>query len=406
MLYRYEAVDEAGRLSAGTTEAGSSADAKASLREQGLLAVDLVPAKPEAPARGPSLGGSWIGLSGRRLDLLTQATRHLALLLRAGVALGQGLGVLAGQIQDKCFKETIEDLASRVRDGADFDAALAAHPRWFPVLFVQVVRAGLQAGELPRVLGEVAAYYQRQKKIRDRVVSALTYPALMGLVGVMILSFLLAFVVPKVAEVLLEQKKSLPWPTELLLWASGLVTEHGWFLLPALGLLLIGAARYLSTERGGRFRDRLLLGLPGLGDLARKQHVARWAATMGTLVASGVPVAQALSVVRGAVGSPLLADDLGRVEREVMEGASLSEALKRSTVLPPAIGFVAGVGEETGELSKVLQEIAESYIEEVEIAAGRLTELLNPILIVVLGVVVGFIVAAILLPITDFSQVQ
>jgi general secretion pathway protein F len=268
-----------------------------------------------------------------------------------------------------------------------------------------VVGAGVQAGELPKVLVELAAYYTRQKKLRDRVVSALTYPALMCLVGALVLVFLLTFVVPKVTTVLLEQKRALPWPTEVLLWVSGAITEYWWGLLPAVVVAGFVTLRFFSTERGRRLRDRLLLHIPVLGDLFRKQIVARWAGTMSTLLTSGIPVAQALTVVKGAVGSAALADDIGRIEREVTEGSSLSEALKRSRVLPAAVGFVAGVGEESGDLNLVLREVGDSYNDEVDVAAGRLTDLLNPVLIVFLGIVVGFIVAAILLPITDFSNI-
>jgi len=172
-------------------------------------------------------------------------------------------------------------------------------------------------------------------------------------------------------------------------------------------LLLAGlAGRAFSTEKGRRMGDRLVLAVPVLGDLCRKQAVARWAGTMSTLLGSGLPVDRSLAIVRGAVGNAALAEDIARVEREVREGASLSDALRRSAILPPTVSFAAGVGEESGELQEVLREIAAGYDEEVQLAATRLTELLNPVLIVFLGIVVGFIVAAILLPITDFSHIQ
>jgi general secretion pathway protein F len=387
----------------GTAEAGSPADARALLRDRGLTAYRVEEAKPEGK-RADNV--SWLNLSGRRLDLLTQSTRQLALLLRAGVPLGQALGVLAGQMEDKPFRQTMEHVASRVKEGEEFDGVLGEHPRYFPELYLHVVRAGVQAGELPKVLVELAAYYARQKKIRDRVVSALTYPALMGLVGVLVLGFLLTFVVPKVTAVLLEQQRALPWPTEVLLAVSGAVTQYGWVILPGITLLLLAALRLLATKKGRRFRDRYLLKIPVLGDLFRKQAVARWAGTMGTLLTSGLPVDRALAVVRGAVGNMALADDIARIEKEVVEGARFSDALRRSQALPTTVSFMAGVGEEAGELPEVLREIAESYNDEVEVAATRLTDLLNPVLIVFLGLIVGFIVAAILLPITDFSNVQ
>jgi len=401
MLYRYEAVDDAGKPSTGTMEAGSPADARAALRDKGLLPFDVAPVRAEK-----SKGGAWLRLSGRRLDLLARMTRHLALMLRTGLPMNQAFEALLTQIEDRGFREALEEARSRVREGRDVAEALAAHPRWFPELYVHVVRAGVQAGELPKVLVELATYYARQKKLRDRVVSALTYPAMMCLVGAFVLTFLLAFVVPKVTSILLEQEKALPWPTEMLLFVSGALSAGWWWMLPTALLGFVVAAKALSTGRGRRFRDGAILRLPILGDLFRKQAVARWSATMSTLVASGIPLAQALAVVRGAAGNAVLEEDVARLEREVVEGRSFSEALKRSRVLPASVGFVAGVGEESGDLAEVFREVADTYDDEVDVASTRLTDLLNPILIVLLGLVVGFIVAAILLPITDFSQVN
>lgn len=406
MLYRYHAVDAGGKPATGTTEAGSPADARAALREQGITAYELREATPEKAPRAGGRGVSWLNLSGRRLDLLTHSTRHLALLLKAGVPLGQAVGALAGQTEDRRFREALEHVSSRVKEGMEFHQALSMHPAYFPELYRQVARAGVQAGELPKVLVELGAYYSRQKKIRDRVVSAITYPMLMCGVGVLVLVFLLTFVVPKVTAVLLEQERALPWPTLVLLGVSGWFSQYWWIALPVTFAGILAAFRGLSTERGRRLTDWLMLTVPVLGDLFRKQAVARWAGTMSTLLSSGLPVDRSLSVVRGAVGNVLLAEEVGRLEREVMEGARLSDAMRRSTVLPPTVSFIAAIGEESGELHEVLREIADSYNEEVEIAAGRLTDLLNPVLIVVLGVAVGFIVAAILLPITDFSNIH
>jgi general secretion pathway protein F len=408
MLFRYEALGLDGKPVRGTHEAGSPLEARTLLRDRGMFAYRLEEALP-GPARvqtSEKRTVSWLNLSGRRLELLTQSTRHLALLLRTGLPLAQALLVLSEQVEDERFREVLCDVASRVKEGRAFDEALQGHPKYFPGLYVHVARAGIQAGELPKVLVELAAYYVRQKKLRDRVVSALTYPALMCLVGLLVLVFLLTFVVPKVTNILLEQKRALPWPTEVLLAVSSAVTEGWWFLLPGGLAFLYILGKLLSTGPGRRVRDRVILKLPVLGDLFRKQAVARWAGTMSTLLASGIPVSQALSVVRGAVGNTALADDVGRLEKEVEEGSSLSESLKRSAILPRSVGFVAGVGEESGELDLVLREVAESYNEEVEVVSGRLTELLNPILIVFLGLIVGFIVASILLPITDFSKIR
>ncbi len=400
MIYKYEAIDETGKAATGTAEAPSLAEARAQLRSRGLLPVEM--AEVDAPEKPRAKGVSWLSLSGHRLDLLARMTRHWALLLRTGLPMADALAALGPQVEDEKFRAVLEELRVKVREGVDVADALAAQPRWFPDLFTHIVRAGVQAGELPKVLVELGVYYTKQKRIRDRVVSALTYPALMCTVGVLVLVFLLSFVVPKVTAILLEQEKALPWPTEVLLAVSGALSKSWWWLVPGFAISVWAGARLVSR----RLRDRLLLRVPVLGNLLRKQATARWAGTMSTLLRSGIPVAQALAVVRGSAGNAALEEDVARLEKEVLDGASLSEALKRSRVLPTSVGYIAAVGEESGELAEVFREVADTYDDEVEVASTRLTDLLNPIIIVFLGLVVGFIVAAILLPITDFSNLN
>ncbi len=405
-LYRYEALDAGGKTVRGTMDAGTPAEARASLRDRGLHAKQLETAiAPPAKSKGAqSAFPTWRSFSGRRLDLLSEFSRHMSMLLKTGLPLAQSLSVLSEQVEDKKFQEVLEDLAVRVREGASLDEAMAVHSGYFPELAVCVVRAGAASGSLPQILNELSAYYLRQKRLRDKVVSALTYPALMCAIGAVVLICLMTFVVPKVTAVLLEQKRALPWPTELLLFISDSIQNWWWAILgvTALGFIVIRAL--LRTETGARGYDRLLLSIPILGNLFRKQAVARWADTMANMLSSGIAVAQALAVVRNAVGNRVLSQEVMKLEQAVVDGRDLSEALKESTAMPRSIGFVVGVGEESGELDKVLKDVAESYNEEVEVISSRLTELINPVLIVFLGLAVGFIVAAILLPITDFSQ--
>jgi len=409
-LYRYEALNGLGKSIRGTLDAGTPAEARASLRDKGLHATKLehaiasIASKNEANGAAQSI--NWARLSGHRLDLLAGFSRHLALLLKAGLPLAQSLSVLTEQIEDHRFREIIQDLTVRVKEGASLDEALAVHPKYFPDLYICISRAGAASGNLATLLTELASYYTRQKKLRDRIVSALTYPALMSTIGLSVLVFLMAFVVPKVTAVLLEQKRALPWPTQALLATSNFIQDWWWALIAASTILAWVMSIVLRSESGKRAFDRLLLWLPVIGDLFRKQAVARWADTMSNLLQSGIPVAQSLSVVKGALGNRVLADDVEALEKAIIEGKDLSAALKGSKALPQSIAFAVGVGEESGELARVLRDVAQSYNEEVELVSGRLTDLVNPVLIVFLGLLVGFIVAAILLPITDFSNVQ
>lgn len=407
-LYRYEALDAGGQTLRGSLDAGTPAEARAALRAKGCHTTHLAPALVSA-ADGKSSAGNgnpWRTLNGRTLDQLSAFSRQLALLLKAGVPLAQSLAVLSEQIEDRRFCEVIKDLAVRVREGASLDEAMAVHPGYFPEIYICVARAGAASGSLPYLLSALSGYYTRQKRMHDRVVSALTYPAIMCFIGLLVLTLLLAYVVPKVTAVLLEQKRALPWPTEVLLSVSGLIQNWWWAMLLGLGLAVWIASVIWRSEWGRLSVDRMLLRLPVVGDIYCKQAVARFADTMSNLLSSGIPVAQALAIVRGVLGNRLLAEDVKRLEKAVVEGRDLSEAVKDSHAIPKSIGFVIGVGEESGELSKVLRDVADSFNTEVDLVAGRLTDLVNPVMIVFLGGVVFFIVVAILLPITDLSQIQ
>ncbi len=416
-LYRYEALSADGKKVRGTTNADTAVEARASLRTKGLETVRLEAAAIRAARQaqielhaGATLtaqsGSDWRYWGGKRLDQLATFSRHLAMLLRTGLPLAQALAVLSEQFEDVRFREVIQDLAIRVKEGSSLDQAMQSHPRYFPPLFLCMSRAGAASGSLAHVLSKVAAYYGRQKKLWDQLVSAVTYPILMSLVGIAVLIFLMAFVVPKVTGVLLEQNRVLPWPTEVLLAVSGFL--QGWWWAVLLGLLLMAIVMrgLMRTDAGRMLFDRMLLRIPFFGNLIRKQAVARWADTMSNLLISGIPVAEALKTVRGALGNLALAKEVGRMECAILEGKDLSEALKVSPHFPKALGFVVGVGEEAGELPQVLDEVASGYNEEVTVQSGRVADALTPVLIVFLGIVVGFIVAAILLPITDFSQIQ
>jgi general secretion pathway protein F len=407
-LFRYEALDAAGKIVAGTMDSGTPAQTRGLLRDQGLLATCVVSLNVDRPDNGVASQArkTFRQLVGKRLDTLSAFSRHLALLLKSGVALAQALNVLAEQSEDDEFRVILQDLTIRVREGATFDDALVAHPAAFPDLYVCVARAGAASGNLPHLLTEIASYYTRQKKLRDRVISAVMYPVLMSAIGFFVVGFLIAYVVPKVTAVLLEQQRVLPWPTELLLFISN-IAQNQWHVIIGAAVMAMIVLNLLLKKCAIRMAvDKAMLRVPILGDLIVKQSVARWADTMSNLLASGIPVAQALQIIRGSIGNRFLEAEIAGLERQILDGRDLSDALRASRILPKSLSFVVGVGEESGELPRVLKELAEGFNQEVEIVSERLTDVMNPILIVILGSIVGFIVAAILLPITDFSQIQ
>lgn len=406
-FYRYEALDASGVIIRGTMDAGTPAEARAALRERGFHTRNLEPAVAVTTAKPKeSTGALTWDFTGRRLKLLSEFSRHLAMLLKSGLPLAQSLAVLSDQIENQSFKEVVQDVSTRIRDGASLDEALSAHPRDFPEFYICIARSGAASGNLAHVLANVATYYTRQRALRDKVISALLYPFIMAIVGFIVIVFLMAFVVPRVTAVLIEQRRALPWPTEVLLATSNFVVNWWWVVLAAAVLLALLFRRLAVVPAVQAYLDRLLLTLPIVGNIKKKQAVARWSDTMSNLLASGIPVLQALSVVKNVLDNRVLRNEVETLESAVLNGEDLSAALKSSKYLPRSLGFVVAVGEESGDLPRVLHELAQSYNEEVEITSGRLTEIVNPVMIVFLGLIVGFIVAAILLPITDFSQVQ
>lgn len=333
-------------------------------------------------------------------------TRQVATLLRAGMPLVRGLDTLVRQERNPRLREVMGNLAADLRAGRAFSEALARHPRLFSRLFVNMVRAGEAGGALEAVLDRLARFQEKSLKLRGKVSAALTYPlCVMGLAGG-ILAGLLGFVVPRFRQIFTDLLRGAPLPalTRAVVAASDVVRGH-LLVVGTAGVAAVFLARWLRrTEAGARLWDRLVLKLPLAGDLLLKSLVAQMARTLGTLLASGVPILTALAITRDTCGNRRVADAIGCVHERVREGEPVAAPLERTGVFPGMVAGLVDVGEHTGELPQMLSRIADIYEDEVDNAVAGLGSLLEPVLIVALAGMVGTIVVALFLPIIRVVQ--
>jgi type IV pilus assembly protein PilC len=331
---------------------------------------------------------------------LTAFTRQLATLIDAGLPLLRGLDVLRKQEKNAVLKQTLVQLSEAVEGGSTFSEALAQHPKIFTRLYVNMVRAGEAGGVLDVTLMRLADFQEKAQKIKNKVVSAMVYPSVVILVATTILIFLMVVIVPKFQEIFrdLLSGESLPTLTQFVMGASNVIkNQFLWVLADIVGFVIF-VKMAGKTVRGRFVIDKLKLNAPVFGQLIRKVSIARFSRTLGTLIASGVPILQALNIVRDTAGNAVVADAVARVHDAVKEGERIVQPLEASGVFPPMVISMVDVGEETGALPDMLMKVADVYDDEVDNAVGALTSLLEPIMIVFLAVVVGTIVIAMFLP--------
>ncbi len=414
--FNYIALDARGQESSGLLEAVSSNDAIGQLRQAGYFPTSVYEegqggvaekkarkkAEIAAPA-APRMKSKGIVIYQRKTvktKVLMVFTRQLATLIDAGLPLLRGLHVLAKQERDVVLNTTINQLADSVQGGATFSEALAQHPKIFNKLFINMVKAGELGGVLELVLGRLAEFQEKAQKVKNKVVAAMIYPAIVLVLAFGIMAFLLVFIVPKFEAIFHDMlgDKPLPWITRFVINVSDIFKDHWLILLGAIALLVAAYKFVGRTSQGRTLIDRIKLRAPLFGDLVRKSAISRFSRTLGTLVTSGVPILQALNITRETAGNVVIADAITQVHDSVKEGESIVHPLEASAAFPPMVISMIDVGEETGQLPEMLLKIAEVYDDEVDNAVAGLTSMLEPIMIVFLALIVGTIVIALFMP--------
>ncbi|RJP22566.1 MAG: type II secretion system protein GspF [Deltaproteobacteria bacterium] len=396
--YRYKGVSRAGADAKGVLEADTPAQARKKLHAEGVFPLTLAEG---AEGRKGSVFPSLLGQS----DFLPLLTRQLATLVGAGVPLVAALQSVASQIDDPQCRKVLLDVQESVRGGAPLARAVEARPSVFPELYASMVRAGEESGTLGLALSRLADHLEEHARTRNRVRSALAYPLLMAVVAALVVVFLLTFVVPKIVGIFSHLGQALPLPTRVLIAVTDALAAGWWAILLFAGGATLLARRRLATERGKRSLDAFLLKLPLVGRLAHLSALSRFARTLSTLVSGGIPVDRALRIVAPVVGNVVMGDSVVAAADRVVEGATLSDALRAHAEIPQTLIQMVAVGEESGTLGNMLDRAADAMDEETEARLSRLLSLLEPAIILAMGTVVAFIVVSILLPLLDISRI-
>ena len=399
--YKYTAIDRNGAQTSGKIEATNDEQARQKLMAKGLmvttLANDTGSAKPTAAPTAPAKGGFTFGAKVSQNDV-TIMTRQLATLIVAGLPLLRALELITKQERNPAFKAILANVADSVSQGNNLSEAMQAHPKVFDKLFVNMIRAGEAGGVLDKVLDRLAKFREKAERIQKKVKSALVYPGVVMSVAIIIVYILMVKVVPSFQKLLDGQKTEMPPLTKLVIGISQLLTVYWW----ATPILVFGVyfllKQWLSTEKGKELFDRMIFRLPKVGTFVQIVSVSRFARTFGTLMASGVPILQSISITRDTLDNVVIAKSLERVHDRVRDGEPLSVPLEQSGVFPQMVTSMIQVGEETGQLPEMLNRVADIYDEEVDNAVTALTSIIEPVLIVFLAVVVGAIVLAMFLP--------
>ena len=396
--YAFEALSADGQTRKGTLEADSSKAARTQLRAQGLVPLS-VEAVQAAKAGSALLTRRVLGA-----QALAVWTRQLAGLVGSGLPLERALASLSNEAESEAERNLVADLRAEVNSGSTFGRALAQHPREFSAIYVAVVGAGEQSGNLALVLEHLAQDLEDQQVLNAKLLGAALYPAIVSLVALAIVLFLVTYVVPQVASVFAGSKRALPFLTVLMLGLSDVVRSYGWLMLSVL-VLGMAAARWALRAPELRYRfDAAWLGLPIIGRLSRSYNAARFASTLAMLAAAGVPILKALQAASDTLSNQAMRRDAQDALAAVREGAPLASALAQKKRFPGLLSMFVRLGEQTGQLPLMLQRAASQLSSEVQRRAMQLATLLEPLLIVLMGLVVMLIVLAVLLPIIQMNQ--
>lgn len=402
--FQYTATDRTAKIIQGSMDAADERAVVTWLQANGYYPIKIgqagavVEAKPGLArlpirfAKGPSVQ-----------DVLA-FTQQLATLLEAGMELDRSLAILLDLTDNQRFRSILRGVLADIQAGSSFADSLGKHPRLFSRLYVNMVKAGEASGVLEVILSRLAGFMERSKAIRDEITSALIYPILLLLVGGGAVVVMMNFVIPRFAQIFADTKQLMPLPTRMLLAISAFTTGYWWIFVGLIILGWVGLRAYLQTEQGKMQWDQWKLALPLLGGLIQEIEVSRFARTFGTLLQSGVPVLAAVSIVKETVTNRVIAGAMSRLQEGVKRGEGISGPLRATGAFPSFSIHMARVGEETGKLEEMLIKVADTYDDRVRRTVKRLTSLLEPVLILSLGLIVGFIVMSMLLAIFSINE--
>jgi len=406
-VFEYRALDSKGKKKIGIIDAESLFSARTKLRDKSVYPTSILEVDPERSGTAiPSKLSPPVDflLSRIKKSELAMVTRQLATLLSAGFPLISAVSSLVVQTRSKALKKVLSKIKGAIEEGKSFAEALAMYPSLFSSIYVNMVRAGESSGTLEIVLERLADITEKREETRKKIQASLAYPLLMAIVGALVLLFLLAYIVPGIISIFSDMNQTLPGPTLFLISISSFLKRFWWVVL--LIPLLCSIALYMVSrnEKGAYLMDRVLLLTPKLGELLKKLAAARFARVLASLLANGVPMLTALSISRATAGNRVISSIISRASEDVEQGGELGVSLEAARVFPILAVEMIKIGEKSGKLEKMLEKTADLYEREVESSVTAMTALLEPLIILVMGAVVGFIVLSVCLPIFEMNQ--
>ncbi|HEY4179794.1 MAG TPA: type II secretion system inner membrane protein GspF [Kofleriaceae bacterium] len=413
-MYAFKGVSPSGKAVNGVRDAESPKALRQLLRKDGVLVTSFTlsasgkAAKAENAKRGGlnkevDLGGL---LGGVKKTEIATFTRQMATLIAAGISLPETLGALVDQVTNLRFKTPLSEVRTNVNEGMALADALSKHPKLFDELFVSMVRAGEIAGNLDEVLTRLADFLEASQKLKSKVQGAMIYPIIMLVVGVGIMTVLMVKVIPEITKMFSQSGKTLPWNTRLLIASSGFVGHNLLLIFGTLTVVGVIFRKWSQSKEGKTVWHKFVLGLPVLGELVRTINVGRFSRTLGTMLKAGVPMLRSLDTAKQILGNVILQGAIEDAKKAVTEGESLAVTLRKSGQFPPTMIHMVSVGERAGQLEQMLERIAMTYENEVDQKLTRFTGLLEPLMLVLMGGAVAFIVFSILQPIMDLGQIS
>ncbi|MEE9614876.1 MAG: type II secretion system F family protein [Thermodesulfobacteriota bacterium] len=400
--FKYRATDASGNVILGDLEAREESSVVSMLQSQGYIPIAIEPRieegeRPEAPL---------INLFQRvPRQQVINFTREMSSLLKAGLPIDRSLKTLIGVVENKRFRGVLKDLLRAIEQGSSVADALAKFPGVFPTFYISMVRAGEASGTLDKGLLRLAALMARAQELRNQVVSAMIYPAVLVAFSGLSIVFLLTYVIPRFAMTFSEMGDALPVATVLLMKVSATLIAYWWVFILAVAALYLLFRAYTKSAGGGLAWDRLKLGMPMVGDIIRNAEVVRFSRTMGTLLEGGVPPLRSLEIVGGTINNRAVAESVRALHDNMKRGEGLGVPLKEAAIFSPMAVEMIAVGEETGRLDEMLLEVADTFEQQLKERAKRFLAMLEPLLIIVMGLIVGFIVVSMLLAIFSVNDI-
>jgi len=403
-VFEYTALDVRGKTTSGIIDAEGAQAARQKLRTSGIFPVSIKETLKATPRKAEKAFTLARRLSRVKPIEVAMMTRQLATLIGAGFPLVSALDALVPQTKSHGFQKILAQIKDLIVEGNSFALALSKYPGLFSPLYVNMVRAGETSGTLEIVLDRLADITEKHQALMNRIQTALAYPIFMLVIGTIVLFVLLIYIVPSITSIFADMNQVLPTPTRILIFLSDFFKSFWWGIFIILGALVIFFNRAKKTEKGGYWIDKTMLLLPGTGILAKKLAVARFARTLGSLLENGVSMLIALDIVKNIADNILISDSVETAAIEVGKGQGLGEALSGSGIFPQLSIQMIQVGEQSGQLETMLNKIADVFENDVETSILRLTSYLEPVMILVMGAIVGFIVLSICLPIFEMNQ--